>query len=81
MTEKSDDDKPELSDADKEKITLHMAALGANGLAVCDCKAVTFYVGLKSDEQGNNFILGLICPACFEFMRVPFDSSPVAGSA
>ena len=86
MTEKSDAEARQMSKALKAKMMEHVATLGGNALAICDCKAVTFYVAMKSDPNGNNFILALICPGCKKTLRVPFNSmadevGDVAGSA
>ena len=81
MTEKSDDDGAEMDAAQREELELHLAMLGASGVAICDCKAVTFYVALQLNAAGDNHIVALICPACKKDLRVPFFHDASAGSA
>ena len=76
-----DPSRADVTEKQQTKLEVQVAILGANAIAICDCKAVTFYVVMKQDDDGNNFIVALVCPGCDHVMKVPFETSPVAGTA
>ncbi len=47
--------------------------LEVNGLAICDCKNRSFFVGLEV-KGGENHIRVLECTECGHQMAVPFQS-------
>lgn len=49
---------------------------GVNAGAVCDCKGVTFKVGIGVDVQGNNLIRCIECTARKKKLAVPFYHGP-----
>ena len=49
--------------------------LEANGLAVCDCGGIEFYVLMKVLQNGNNHIVTLRCvkPKCRKELATPYQ--------
>lgn len=50
-------------------------AMGANGLTVCDCGKIEFYVLIKVLPNGNNHIVTLRCtnPECGKELATPYQ--------
>lgn len=66
------------------KTTPLSAALGVNGITICDCGSTHFKVGIAyNPENGNNFIRILECTACGKQMAATHNSdaglAPILG--